>query len=120
MTKKNYIHLCGMSSVLLDPIYFGSGNSFHESMVYGTPTITMPNHFIRSRIVLGAYKQMRIDYSHYVANNINDYADKAVKLANNLKFNIECKNILKQNAKNYLFENFNVIDDFEKILKTIS
>ena len=120
LTKKNYIHLCGMSSVLLDPIYFGSGNSFHESMVYGTPTITMPNHFIRSRIVLGAYKQMRIDYSHYVANNINDYADKAVKLANNLKFNIECKNILKQNAKNYLFENFNVIDDFEKILKTIS
>ena len=46
---------------MLDPLYFGAGNSFHESMYYGTPTVTLPTQNLKSRIVLGAYKQMQIE-----------------------------------------------------------
>ena len=60
MGINDYINYCGKASVLLDPLYFGAGNSFHESMYNGTPTITMPTDNIKSRIVLGAYNQMKI------------------------------------------------------------
>ena len=33
LDNESFINHLGSSSVLLDPIYFGSGNSFHESMV---------------------------------------------------------------------------------------
>ena len=73
--------MCGKSSVLLDTLYFGAGNSFHESMVYGTPTVTMPSENLKSRIVLGAYKQMKIE-NPPVVKNIEEYVEKAVELAN--------------------------------------
>ena len=58
MNWEEYINHCGRASVLLDPLYFGAGNSFYESMFYGTPTITMPTNYTKSRLVLGAYNQM--------------------------------------------------------------
>ena len=61
LNLNQFINHLGTSSVLLDPIYFGSGNSFHESMFYGTPTVSMPTENLKSRIVLGAYKQMQIE-----------------------------------------------------------
>ena len=81
MSVEDYINTCGSSSVLLDTLYFGAGNSFHESMFYGTPTITMPNQFLRSRIVDGAYKQMKI-VNPPVVKNIDDYVSVAVEIAN--------------------------------------
>ena len=57
---EQYINHCGEASVLLDPVYYGSGNSFYESVYYGTPSITMPTKYTKSRLVLGAYNQMNI------------------------------------------------------------
>ena len=42
LSWEEYINHCGRASVLLDPIYYGAGNSFYESVFYGTPTVTMP------------------------------------------------------------------------------
>jgi len=110
-----FINHCGRSSVLLDPFIFGAGNSFHESMYYGTPTVTMPTEYLKSRIVLGAYKQMKID-NPPVAKNIDEYVDMCVQLANS---NIEIKENYRESANKYLFENENVIRDLEEIFENI-
>ena len=120
MSNDEYINMCGKSSVLLDTLYFGAGNSFHESMIYGTPTVTMPSENLKSRIVLGAYKQMKIE-NPPVVKNIEEYVEKAVELANlEEKKMLEMKKYYSSNAKKYLFENKDFLKEFESMLFEIS
>ena len=119
MSNDEYINFCGKASVLLDTLYFGAGNSFHESMIYGTPTVSLPSNSLKSRIVLGAYKQMKIT-NPPIVNNIDDYVDKAVDLANLDENNmLELKRYYAENAKKYLFENKSFLKEFENILLNI-
>ena len=119
MNVEKYINLCGNSSVLLDTIYFGAGNSFHESMFYGTPTVTMPTKNLKSRIVLGAYKQMQIE-NPPVVDSIEDYVDCAVELANNEKTKmLNLKKYYQKQATEHLFENKGFINDVNIILENI-
>lgn len=120
MSNENYIHHCGRASVLLDPLYFGAGNSFHESMFYGTQTVSMPTNFLKSRIVLGAYKQMNINEPPIV-NNTEDYIDMTIFLANmSAKSILERKKYYAECAENNLFTNEKALKSIEKILINIS
>ncbi len=116
---EDFVHHCGSASVLLDPLFFGAGNSFHESMFYGTPTITMPTDYLKSNIVMGAYKQMKINNAPIV-ENIDEYVNKAVELANldNGKM-LEFKMFLKEKAEENLYENINFVKELEKIFLKI-
>ena len=116
LTPEEFVHHCGRASVLLDPFWFGAGNTFHESMLYGTPTVTMPTKYLKSRIVTGAYKQMQIEDAP-VFNNVDDYVNKCVELAN--QKNLDLKMYYKEQAEKNLFENPNVINDLENIFKSI-
>ena len=119
MNVEKYINLCGSSSVLLDTIYFGAGNSFHESMFYGTPMVTMPTENLKSRIVLGAYKQMQIE-NPPVVDSIEDYVDCAVELANNEKKRmLDLKKYYQKQASEHLYENKGFINDINVILENI-
>jgi len=119
LSWEGYINHCGTASVLLDPFYFGSGNSFYESMYYGTPTITKPTNYMKSRLVLGAYKQMGLE-NPPVVNTIEDYADLAVHFANDSKL-LDIKKHYSKKAKEKLYENKSVINDLEKIfIKLVS
>lgn len=105
LDKIEYIHHCGRASVLLDPLYFGAGNSFHESMVYGTPTVTMPTKFLRTKIIEGAYKQMNIE-NPPVVKNINEYVSVAVEIANkDPQELLKLKKYYAEKAEKNLFEN---------------
>ena len=119
MGVENYINTCGSSSVLLDTLYFGAGNSFHESMFYGTPTVTMPTENLKSRIVLGAYKQMQIEKPP-VVTSIDEYVDCAVELANleNNKM-LELKKYFQKRANDHLFENKEFIKNINSILENL-
>ena len=119
MGVEDYINTCGSSSVLLDTLYFGAGNSFHESMFYGTPTVTMPTENLKSRIVLGAYKQMLIEKPPIVSS-IDEYVDCAVELANleNNKM-LELKKYFQKNADDHLFENMDFIKNINSILENL-
>ena len=72
MYRDDYLCLLDTVDILLDPIYFGSGNTFYESMAFGTPIVTMPGKFMRGRLVAGGYKQMKVlnPLSRIVVNNI--------------------------------------------------
>tara|TARA_B100000953_G_scaffold202387_1_gene166709 strand:- start:487 stop:2166 length:1680 start_codon:yes stop_codon:yes gene_type:complete len=116
LNPEEFVNHCGRASVLLDPFWFGAGNTFHESMLYGTPTVTMPTKYLKSRIVTGAYKQMQIDDAP-IFNNVDDYVDKCIEIAN--QENLDLKMYYKEQAEKNLFENLNVISDLENIFKSI-
>jgi protein O-GlcNAc transferase len=117
LSWENYINHCGQASVLLDPIYFGAGNSFYESMFYGTPTVSKPTIYTKSRLVLGAYKQMQIEDAPIV-NSVDEYVKKAVEIANHKNL-YDLKNYYAEKAKAKLYENKNIIPNLEKIFKEI-
>ena len=117
--EKEFINHCGQASVLLDPIYFGAGNSFHESMYYGTPTVTLPSNYLKARIVKGAYDQMKLENSP-VVNTIDEYVDLSVEIANlDEKKALDQKNYFKNQASKYLFENKFFINELENVFLKI-
>ena len=116
LTPLDFIQYCGRASVLLDPYWFGAGNSFHESMYYGTPTVSMPTDYMKSRVVTGAYKQMNIK-NPPVVNSEEEYADTCVEIANN--GDIDLKMYYKEQADKYLFENEKFIKNVEEIFISI-
>jgi protein O-GlcNAc transferase len=120
MNWEEYINHCGRASVLLDPLYFGAGNSFYESMFYGTPTITMPTNYTKSRLVLGAYNQMKISDMKLnpVVKTIDEYVNTAVEIANNRNL-IDIKHQFKFKAESSLYENEKSITDLEAVLDKI-
>ena len=118
LNRDGYINHLGSSSVLLDPLYFGAGNSFHESMVYGTPTVTMPTKFIKSRIVTAAYIQMEVDNPPIVKNE-KEYIEMAVDFAN-AKDLSNIKKYYREKAKQKLFNTQNVGREFNQILLNLN
>ncbi len=118
LSRDNYINHLGTSSVLLDPLYFGAGNSFHESMVYGTPTVTLPTKFIKSRIVSAAYIQMEIE-SPPIVKNKNEYVELATEIANKKNL-LDTKKYYQIKAREKLFNTFKAGEEFNKILLNLN
>jgi len=117
LNYENYLLHIGKASVLLDPIYYGAGNSFFESMLFGTPTVTLPTDHIKSRLVLGAYKQMEI-IGPPIAKNINNYVDLAVNYANRDDIG-KLKNVYRKAAEKKLFNTKKAGEEFNKILSDL-
>jgi len=117
LNLNQFINHMGTSSVLLDPIYFGSGNSFHESMFYGTQTVTCPTKYIKSRIVSAAYIQMEIENPPIVKNKY-DYVNKAIEIANDKNI-LSRKKYFQQKANEKLFNTKDVGTQFNSILKKL-
>ena len=118
LSRDNYINHLGTSSVLLDPLYSGAGNSFHESMVYGTPTVTLPTKFIKSRIVSAAYIQMEIE-SPPIVKNKNEYVELATEIANKKNL-LDTKKYYQIKAREKLFNTFKAGEEFNKILLNLN
>jgi predicted O-linked N-acetylglucosamine transferase (SPINDLY family) len=75
-----YMSLLADMDVQLDPIHFGSGNTFYDAMALGSPMVTWPGAFARGRIVAAAYAQMGAGQT-LVAPGLADYAALAVRVA---------------------------------------
>ena len=111
LSQNEFIYLCGKAHVLLDPLYFGAGNSFIETFLYPVPLVTCPGTFLRSRIALGLYKQLNIQDAP-ICKSIEDYVFKAVELANNKKNNIFIREQISEKGK-FFFKNKNVLIEYE-------
>ena len=83
-------------------------------MFYGTPTVTMPNNSLKSNVVYGAYKQMKIE-NPPIVKNIEEYVDKAIEFANmKEKTMLDNKNYFSECANNHLYENKEFISELLK------
>ena len=111
-------NICNSTSI---PIIFdgdtGSGNSFHESMFYGTQTVTCPTKYIKSRIVSAAYIQMDVKNPPIVKDK-DDYVGKAVEIANDENI-LDKKKYYQRAANEKLFNTEDVGEKFNSILKEL-
>ena len=83
-------------------------------MVYGTPTVTMPTKYIKSRIVSAAYMQMEIKKPPIVKNK-NEYVELAIDIANSDKL-LEIKKYYQNKANEKLFNTTKAGEEFNQIL----
>ena len=115
MNNNDFLNLMNICDVLLDPIYFGSGNTFYESAYLGVPQISCPHDFMRSRIVYGGYAQISMSDTPIVSQ-LNLYAQSAINWANSpdrlQDFKVEITSKVEEN----LFRDYSVIEQYENLL----
>ena len=112
MPEARFMMLLAHSDVLLDPLHFGSGNSFFESMVHGTPTVTWPSSFLRGRIVAAAYRQMGID-DPPIVERIEDYAPLVLALGRDEERRRRLREASRKAAATNLFSDVGAVREFE-------
>ena len=112
----SFMGLIANMDVLLDPIYFGSGNTLYEAMVYGIPVVTWPGDFMRGHIVAGAYQQMGVTNAP-VAPRLEDYANLALALGRDPQRRSILRQTLKQAAARELFSDTQAVRELESFLE---
>ena len=99
---------------MLDPFYYGSGNTFYESMAFGTPFITYK--YQKSKIPIAGYKQMRL-INPPIATSQEDYINwcKIYSIDRELLNNTRKEFIEK--SRKYLFNDNDIYKQYYKFFK---
>jgi predicted O-linked N-acetylglucosamine transferase (SPINDLY family) len=105
MAREEYQALCKCMDVLLDPIYYGSGITFFEAVLAGTPIVTLEGDYLRSRVAASGYREMGI-YDAPIASSKKDY----INLVSLLLENDEKRNSLRQQILSQRHRVFNRAD----------
>jgi protein O-GlcNAc transferase len=77
--QTEFLGLLLMADVLLDPPYFGGGNTTYEALAIGVPIVTWPGPFMRGRVTQACYRQM--GFTELIADSLDSYVDIAIRLA---------------------------------------
>ncbi|MBW4530305.1 MAG: hypothetical protein KME02_06390 [Aphanothece saxicola GSE-SYN-MK-01-06B] len=91
MGREEYQALTKCMDVLLDSIYYGSGITFFEAMLTGTPIVTLEGSFLRSRVVASGYREMGI-YNAPIAKTNLEY----IQIVHNLLEDDKMRQSLRQ------------------------
>lgn len=73
MSRWEYQALTKCMDIVLDPIYYGSGITFFEAVLVGTPIVTLEGSYLRSRVVASGYHEMGI-YNAPIAYSHDEYS----------------------------------------------
>ena len=79
----DYFAVLKQVDVNLETFPFGGGNTVLQSIASGTPIITLTGDQIKGRFGTGFYTQLGT--TEFCATTINEYVDKAIKVAHNPK-----------------------------------
>ena len=110
MSQEDFINTTKSCHVMLDPFYFGSGNTFYESMAFGIPFITYP-HNQKTKIPSAGYKQMKVK-NPPIAHSPEDYINWCKLYSNNRSLLEETKNELIEKANKYLFNDREIYKEY--------
>jgi protein O-GlcNAc transferase len=111
-----FMAVLAQMDVLLDPLHFGSGNTFYDAMVNGTPVVTWPGRFARGRNVAAAYRQMGVADAP-VARHLEDYAPLALALGSDAERRRALRIASLESAGRELFEDMRAVREFESFLE---
>ena len=81
LSRPNYLSLISISTAVLDTLPWSSFTTAFESIILGTPLVTLPGRDIRGRFAYRLYKQMGI--MDLVALNRTEYIDIVLSLCTN-------------------------------------
>jgi protein O-GlcNAc transferase len=115
-TWDRFMAIMAQMDVLLDPLHFGSGNTFYDAMVTGVPVVTWPGRFGRGRNVAAAYRQMGVADAPIV-QRLEDYAPLALVLGRDTERRRALRVASLPAASQHLFEDMQAVRDFESFLE---
>ena len=78
MPRDEFMNLLASSDVILDPLHFGGGHTSYEALAVGTPVVTLPGEFLRSRITQALYRKM--GFTDLIVSTPQQYIETAVRL----------------------------------------
>jgi len=88
LPRIDYLHIVGNADVMLDTIHYGGGaNSLYDAFACGTPVVSLPSPFHRSRYALGAYRKM--GFTDLIASSVEDYVNKAYCISTDMDWRRE-------------------------------
>jgi len=100
-----------VADVVLDPPFFGGGNTSYEAFAMGLPIVTWPGEFMRGRVTEGCYRQM--GFTDLIADGLDSYVEIAHRLANDRAWREQVKTEIAARA-HALYEDTEVVREFEK------
>ena len=109
-----FLNLNALADVLLDPIYFGGGNTSYEGFALGVPIVTLPSPLLRARITRTLYHQMGV--LDCIVQSPQEYVERAVRLGTDLDYRASIKDKIKT-ASDVLFENSSGMRELERFLQ---
>jgi protein O-GlcNAc transferase len=59
LSRDDFLRLLAAADVILDPTHFGGGHTSYEALAMGSPIVTLPGEFLRSRITQALYRRMQ-------------------------------------------------------------
>ncbi|QTA91146.1 tetratricopeptide repeat protein [Desulfonema magnum] len=114
MPTKDFLCLLRVADALLEPPYFGGGNTTYESFACGVPIVTWPGPFMRGRVTLGCYKQMGV--TDCIASDPQSYIEIALRLANDKAWKAEVSDKIRANA-GAIFEDADAVRELERFFE---
>jgi len=116
-TFPEFLQLMEQADVVLDPPHFTGGNTTYQAIGLGSPIVTLPGEFMRSRITFGAYDQIGV--TDCIAIDEQDYVSKAVSIANNADLRHELSAKLLSSS-DVLFENLDAVKELEAFFEEMA
>jgi protein O-GlcNAc transferase len=108
-----FLQLNATADVLLDPIHFGGGNTSYEALAVGTPIVTLPGPYMRSRITQALYQKM--DMTECIVGGFEQYVELALHLGTDREYRSATSDQILA-ACQVLFEDRQESDEFERFL----
>jgi protein O-GlcNAc transferase len=112
----DYLALINCSDVMLDTLNFNGQNTSLEAFSMCVPVVTMPGRMQRERHTYGVYLEM--GFLELVADTPAEYAELAVRLANDAPFRAYCCGRIA-NSSGVLYENMQFVRNCEKAFATM-
>lgn len=114
LPNEDFLNLLAVADVMLDPPHFGGGNTSYEAFALGTPIVTIPGDYLRSRITRAQYEKMGL--LDLVSNTPEAYVDMAVRLGTDAVFRNATKAQIMERSDR-LFEDPAEVADFAAALE---
>jgi len=111
MSNNDFINIIRNCNIMLDPFYYGSGNTFYESMAFGIPFITHKKQ--KSKIPIAGYKQMKIR-NPPIASSRADYINWCKVYAKDKNLLSKTRNDLVEKSNQYLFNDNDIYKQYYK------
>tara|TARA_Y100001968_G_scaffold4538_1_gene4045 strand:- start:16379 stop:18823 length:2445 start_codon:yes stop_codon:yes gene_type:complete len=106
-----YLSIIKSFDIILDPFYFGMGNTFFQAMALGIPVVTMPAKQARGRVVFAGYKQMGIKEPPQ-ASSPEEYISICKKLAFDNSYKNRIVNQILSKSKENLFNDSTIFKQY--------
>ena len=110
---EDFFRLLISVDVMLDPFYFGGGNSTYEALAMGTPIVTLPGEFMRGRVTHACYE--RIGISDLTAGDAASYAELAIRAANDRAWRTTLSEKILQRCA-VLYDDHEAVRELEEFL----